>query len=642
MSASSRTSALLRHRYRAAQVFVLGVGVGAYGVGLKLDRIRVQSEAPVDVWPVVQASSDLAFGVAWLLLWMMAYFAPRSERIRTINFVLAHVFSLVLVLLTFANNEYSLRSGSSLSWAHIQLVISDAGELQGVLGSQMTPDAVARLMLGLALVLVVPWMTAPLAHRLLDKPRTRTMTEFMRTSRPWQTTASLATVLAVGLATWSAPTASAQFSRAPLLNLLLGPIQQARAFPASLTHASFPAPVDTEISGSGLPYNVVIITLESQRATELLPKTQVPVTPVLDALRSTSLTATQAYAVVPHTSKALTAIQCGIEPPFDHQNSEADPNGMAVACLPELLAAQGYKTAFFQSATQQFERRPQLVSNLGFQHFQAIDTMRTAGFSRANYFGYEDDVMLQPSADWVESLDDEPFLLTYLTVAAHHDYLLPDIPTIDFVDDPLENAYLNGVHYQDQFVGHVLQQFRDLELYDNTIFVIVGDHGEGFGEHGVFQHDSTIYEEGLRVPLVVHAPGLIDPSTYSQPIQQATIVPTVLDLLGYTVDTDSLSEQSLLAPPDGSAVNATCLDKGKCVARVVDGMKYIHFFGDRRDRVYNLANDPFERTDLVLETSQEWIDSQRDAVIYWWLANEHRYTTVRNPTAATATSKPVP
>lgn len=70
--------------------------------------------------------------------------------------------------------------------------------------------------------------------------------------------------------------------------------------------------------------NVVVITLESHRATSTLPDTGQPVTPVLDALADSSIMPERGYSVLPHTSKALTAVYCGIAPPLDMLNSEAD------------------------------------------------------------------------------------------------------------------------------------------------------------------------------------------------------------------------------------------------------------------------------------------------------------------------------
>src|SRR5690606_13236958 len=225
---------------------------------------------------------------------------------------------------------------------------------------------------------------------------------------------------------------------------------------------------------------------------------------------------------------------CGIEPPLDTANTESDERGVASRCLPTLLAEQGYRTGFFQSAVENYDRRRALITEqLGFEHFDSVDTMPTQGFGKSNYFGYEDDVMLAPSREWVEQ-SDEPFLLGYLTVTAHHDYAMPDgFETEHLSDDPELNGYLNGLRYQDRFVGKVIQQFKDLGLYEDTIFVITGDHGEGFGEHQLRQHDNTIYQEGVLVPLIVH-----DPQRFSggervaTPVQHPAILPTVTDLLG--------------------------------------------------------------------------------------------------------------
>ena len=63
------------------------------------------------------------------------------------------------------------------------------------------------------------------------------------------------------------------------------------------------------------------------------------------------------------------------------------------------------------------------------------------------------------------------------------------------------------MRYLDFFVRNVMNQYKELGLYDDTIFVIYGDHGEGFGEHDLYQHDNTIYQEGLKVPFIIHAPG---------------------------------------------------------------------------------------------------------------------------------------
>ena len=72
-----------------------------------------------------------------------------------------------------------------------------------------------------------------------------------------------------------------------------------------------------------------------------------------------------------HTSKSLTTIHCGVAPPLDTANSEADERGIAGPCLPELLVGKGYRTAFFHSATEEFERRRDLAGQMGFEQVGA-------------------------------------------------------------------------------------------------------------------------------------------------------------------------------------------------------------------------------------------------------------------------------
>ncbi len=173
--------------------------------------------------------------------------------------------------------------------------------------------------------------------------------------------------------------------------------------------------------------NVVVVVLESTRARSTTPFNEdLKTTPYLDKLAQESLFFEQAYAVVPHTSKALVASLCGVAPPLDTQRTESEPDAIPARCLPDLLADHGYRSVFFQSATKNFERRPQLVENLGYEDFFSTEDMNKKGYDKANYFGYEDDIMLPTSEKWLRKNGGEPFVATYLTVTAHHNYVVPD------------------------------------------------------------------------------------------------------------------------------------------------------------------------------------------------------------------------
>lgn len=510
------------------RLLVLLLPVTVLGVWLKLVRIRVFYPASTLLDVAAKVSSDLAFGGAWLLLWLVACHLARGA-LRTVLFYLAHVATLVVNLVIVINHEYMMRTGGPVTWGYFVTVFEQFAEYAEVLATQTTVESVALLSGVLIGVVVLPLLLGWWVERPLRPPGTRTR--------------RLAVVGAVALlagSVWSAPTISAAFALASPVQIAMGEVRETLAYPESLADGVESRPEETHlVPRAGRQKNVVVITLESHRATSTLPDTRQAVTPVLDALADSSILPERGYSVLPHTSKALTAVYCGIAPPLDQLNTEADPDSLPARCLPELLAEQGYATGFFQTATERFERRRGTVANFGFDDFMAVDTMDKTGYHRSNYFGYEDDIMLPPQRAWLEQHRDEPFLLGMLTVTGHHDYALEGYETIDFVDDPLLNSYLNSIHYQDRFVGHVLDMFKELGLYDDTVFVITGDHGEGFGEHRVYQHDNTIYEEGLRIPYLVHDPSRSG-KLVNGPVSQLAVLPTVVDAAGF--DLVSLDE----------------------------------------------------------------------------------------------------
>ncbi|RMB61785.1 LTA synthase family protein [Tessaracoccus antarcticus] len=602
------------------RLIVLLCPAAVLGVALKLLRIR--EFFPTAGWEETasKVSSDIAFGGAWVLVWTLGCLVTR-RRLRTIIFYAAHLATLLVGLFAVINHEYVMTTGSPLTWPTLVDAAQRHDELAAVIDSQIDDSLIGLLIAVGVGVVVLPLILGPFLSRLLrPNPRTRV-----------KTVSVVGLVVLLIASGWSAPNASAAFSLAPALRLAMAPVRAATAYPrGSAADAVTPTPETTRLVGhDGAFRNVVVITLESQRSAATLQDVKQPVTPVIDELMKTSIRPERGYSVLPHTSKALTAIHCGIAPPPDSDNSEADPDSLPAKCLPTLLAEQGYATSFFQSAIEKFERRRDTASNLGFQDFMAVDQMQSSGFQRANYFGYEDDIMLAPERNWLEDNGDKPFMLSMLTVTGHHDYTLQGYPRIDFVEDPVLNNYLNGIHYQDRFVGKVIDLFKELGLYENTVFVVVGDHGEGFGEHQIFQHDDTIYEEGIRIPFLIHDPQrageLVD-----GPANQLTVLPTVVDLLGFELETDATYRPSLVSGEPQGPLVATCYARGKCTAIIDGDMKLIHHFGDRRDEVFNVAIDPHETTDLIGQTDQAWLTEMRGTALRWYVNTENSYAAFRH------------
>jgi len=98
----------------------------------------------------------------------------------------------------------------------------------------------------------------------------------------------------------------------------------------------------------------------------------------------------------------------------------------------------------------------------------------------------------------------------------------------------LRDLYDGAIVYTDDNLGRVLKALSEMGLEESTIVAVAGDHGEAFAEHGIsFTHDFTLYDEVLRVPLVLRYPGQIDPGTdVEQQVRLMDVAPTLLDLAG--------------------------------------------------------------------------------------------------------------
>jgi glucan phosphoethanolaminetransferase (alkaline phosphatase superfamily) len=301
------------------------------------------------------------------------------------------------------------------------------------------------------------------------------------------------------------------------------------------------------------PFNVVLIIFESLSWKYCdIYKPGLETTPFLAELAKKALVIDRLYSVDPHTTKALVPIIAGIYPFPEPAVLEARPGILPEKALPHLLKRFGYRTAFFQTANN-YEDRPGLVFNLGYDLFRGLYHMPQEGFSYVNYFGREEMMMLKPSLEWIDEVKGQPFFITYLTLSTHHEYgYPPNFPVRDYgVNNENHNRYLNAVRYTDGFIKNLFNAFEKRSLLNSTIFIIVGDHGEAFGEHGLSGHNYTLWEEGLRVPGIIYAPAILPGAGRTEGFRSVLdIAPTVCDLLGLKLTEGEFIGRSLLSPPD--------------------------------------------------------------------------------------------
>ncbi len=593
-----------------------------YDLVLKGIRISSQDDLAGGFAAFGLIRSDLLFNLGYVFLWVGLFALCRQSRLRWVVVILFHVATIVVAGTTTAAHQYFQETGSTLSFSVIMYSLKTFGEIKDVIGSVASPVIWLSVLAILDYIVLGPWLISRLVY---GRPGRSGRFGSVATSR-WF--ALGACVASVGLIFLSLPVdaggASKSFSRDAVVNVIMSEVDHARIRTLTADAKPMKPPLGTHLQQTARTEkkNVVFIHLESTRArSTTLYNKDLDTTPYLKQLSKQSLMAENAYTILPHTTKAITAINCGIDPHLVREITETEPGGIPARCLPELLGEQGYNSVWFSSATADFEDRSELVEHFGYDDFQPVETMDTEGFQQSNYFGYEDDIMLKPSKDWLEAHKGKPFVATYLGVTGHHDYRPIDRYGLKhYSDDPALDHYQNEVRYLDFYLKNVIDQYKALGLYDDTIFVIYGDHGEGFGEHDLNQHDNTIYQEGVRVPLVILDPGRFQGGKRVETLtDQVDILPTLVDLLGYKVKGGSYPGRSLLAPPDKDrTLFFSCFDDYRCLASLKGSEKYIYFFGNQPEEVYDISKDPHEQHNIASRLSEEELQDKRSQVLAWY------------------------
>jgi arylsulfatase A-like enzyme len=362
------------------------------------------------------------------------------------------------------------------------------------------------------------------------------------------------------------------------------------------------------------PKNVVVVVLESTRwdATSAYVPT-LTTTPRLAELASAGLRVERAIVDMPHTSKALISILCGYSPRWSVETTETEAGGLGRPCLPHVLGRLGYTSAFFQAATGGFENRHQFALNAGFQDVRTRESYDETGFEETNYLSVEDKVMVKPIDAWLGQRGDKPFLLTVLTCITHHAYGLPSsFALVDHARGAARlggrmprpwsdyNRYLNAITYADQFMGELLDALKRHGQLDDTLVVVVGDHGQGFFEHGQKAHNTVIWEEGLRVPLVFYNRELLpEPELVPGLRRQTDIVPTILSLLSVAHAPALFEGHDLRATVGYEHAYSSCWYDRRCAAETSATRRVVDNYGNQPLELYDLAADPFERRNLV-------------------------------------------
>ena len=203
--------------------------------------------------------------------------------------------------------------------------------------------------------------------------------------------------------------------------------------------------------------------------------------------------------------------------------------------------------------------------------------------------------------------------------------------------------YLGMVSHVDDLVGELLQALDDGGVRDDTLIVFSSDHGEMLGSHRVQDKGAFMYEEVMRVPLLVNWPGEVAPAVYDAPVSQVSLLPTLLEIAGIPTrapfDMPSLATSFLgREPPAERPVYGEYnrfFGQEYPVRMVVDGSwKYVHYFGPEAE-LFDLAADPGERENLAGSPAHQGeLLRMRQLLESWMAASGDRYRVAEDVVAA--------
>ncbi len=285
------------------------------------------------------------------------------------------------------------------------------------------------------------------------------------------------------------------------------------------------------------PRNVLIVTLDTMRADRLPPYGFNGVaTPALDRIAAEGALFEEAFAAAPLTLPSHATLFTGLYPPrLGVRDNAGAPLAAGFRTLAEVLGERGLATgAFVASAVL----APGRGLNQGFGTY-SLAAPSCSGSARARRSANQ---VVDEAMAWIEQLGSRPFFAWMHFYDTHRPYRLPEEYVRGFAD-----PYLAAIAFEDAQIQRLLGRLEQLQRLDDTLLIVVGDHGESLGDHGEDGHGIFIYQEALHVPLIVRGPGLV-PRRIRATVRVADVMPTVLDLLGIeTPPMDGISLTRLLA-----------------------------------------------------------------------------------------------
>jgi arylsulfatase A-like enzyme/Tfp pilus assembly protein PilF len=349
--------------------------------------------------------------------------------------------------------------------------------------------------------------------------------------------------------------------------------------------------------------NILVITLDTTRADRIgiygYGQAQ---TPNIDNLARQGTWFANAISSVPITLPSHCSIltgTCILYHQVRNNGSYFLPEN--IDTLAEILKQEDYVTSAFIAAFV-------LDSKFGLdQGFDLYNDQLPLKQSKVKTFYSERpaELVFKDFSSWFNKNHEKKFFSWIHFYDPHTPYSPPEPYKSQLKSDP----YDGEIAYMDEYLGKVIALLKEKKVLENTLVVVVGDHGEAFGEHGEYGHGFFCYEESLRVPLIFYSQkGLPKNKQVNHRVNVIDVMPTILDYLGIKIP-KHCQGQSLLSTMHKSTSKGrsfyieTIMPNEVMSCAIIKGIvkddyKYIDL---PRPELYDLKKDPLEKKNLYFK-----------------------------------------
>lgn len=341
------------------------------------------------------------------------------------------------------------------------------------------------------------------------------------------------------------------------------------------------------------------------------------VTPNLDRLAASSVRFREARTTATHSNYAQMAVLSSL---FPRRYSGLDTYrrlDYPRVLWHDFLSVLGYSTATYSSQDESWQGMLRFQQTATKTEFHDAGTYTGKRMRQGAELVVPDDVTATGLIQWMGK-QTGPWASYVNFQSTHFPYRVPDGTVRKFRPDmptrgqfrylkypradlPIVlNRYDNALAFVDAQIGRILNALESTGRDKDTIVVVTSDHGELFFEHGLVTHGRTLFDEELRVPLLIRYPTQLPPSDMTQPVSTLDILPTIAELLDVPAH-PAFQGQSVFSAEDNSERPIFMNIQGMKAADgvICGGLKFINDRTESTWELYDLVGDPQEKHNLV-------------------------------------------